>query len=216
MTVVNPFNYLPGSRKLWLVLAGLLVLISVGVHQAVVRYRNTSYLNLLLGCTPVHGWRRPASISRNRASRDPSAGRTGSARLLVPANPGHPPERLWISIETYRPRAKPIRLQILVDESIVFDGQAKIGKWEKSFNLGSRQFSDKVMIKIRSDTFVPKGVMDRGETTTHGCWACRLKALCYSRTRVSKADQVGVLGVITDRGQAQDNIQIRGSFDGLS
>ncbi len=163
MTVVNPFNYLPGSRKLWLVLAGLLVLISVGVRQAVVRYRNTSYLNLLLGCTPVHGVAEAGFHFQEQSESGPFRWTNGAARLLVPANPGHPPERLWISIETYRPRAKPIRLQILVDESIVFDGQAPIGKWEKSFNLGSRQFSDKVMIEIRSDTFVPKGVMDRGK-----------------------------------------------------
>ncbi len=179
--MVNVLDYLRGSGKLWLSLFVLIVAISLGVWQAIANYRQRAYLNLMLGCEPVEGVAESGFHFQEYSDSEPFRWTHGSAKLLVPISPKCPPQRLWVSIEILRPDATPVRFQVLVDDIVVFDGSAPHGKWEKSLELPSRQFSDKVMVELRSTTFIPKGVMDRGQNTDTRVLGVQVKGVMLKR-----------------------------------
>jgi hypothetical protein len=179
--MVNPLDFLPRNGKIWLGLLFLAGVISTGAWYAYVNYRNMSYLNLMLGCTPVKGVAESGFHFQEHNGPDPFRWTNGAAKLWIPVNARRPPQRLWINIETFRPKAGPVRFQILADGVAVFDGSAPLGKWEKTFDLSSQKFSDKVMIELRSETFVPKGVMDKGKNTDTRMLGVQVKGVILKR-----------------------------------
>ena len=110
-----------------------------------------------------------------------SAGRTGPPNFGFPSTNGTLRNDCGYSIETFRPKAGAIRFQVLADGIAVFDGSAPLGKWEKTFDLSSNKFSDKVMIELRSETFVPKGVMDKGKNTDTRMLGVQVKGVMLQR-----------------------------------
>jgi hypothetical protein len=142
------------------------VVIPLAAWQATAYYQARSpYLNVVLGCTRVEGVAESGFHFQEYLGSEPFRWTNGEAKLLVPISVKRPPQQLWLSIEVLRAKAGPIRLQILVDEDVVFDGLASLGKWEKTFDLSAHRFSRRVMIELRSETFEPKGVMDAGKNT---------------------------------------------------
>jgi hypothetical protein len=87
----------------------------------------------------------------------------GAARLLIPID--SPPQRVWVRVYTLRAEPPPVPFEMLVDGTSLFEGELPLGEWEGTFDLGSLQFSEQVVIELRSDTFVPEGVMDGGTNT---------------------------------------------------
>ncbi|MFC1597490.1 hypothetical protein ACFL5Q_06085 [Planctomycetota bacterium] len=181
MTMRDVLDYLRGPGKLWLGLLVLVLAISLGVWQTIAYYRQRAYLNLVLGCMPVKGVAESGFHFQEYSDSEPFRWTHGGAKLLVPISPKRPPQRLWVSIETFRPKATPVRFQVLVDDIVVFDGSVPLGKWEKTLDLPSRQFSDKVMVELRSATFIPKGVMDRGKNTDTRVLGVQVKGVMLKR-----------------------------------
>lgn len=174
-------NYLPGSRKLWMGLLVLTVVVLLGARYAYVHFRQVSFLNLMLGCTRVEGVAESGFHFQEGANSQPFRWTNGSAKLLVPINSKRPPQRLWISIETYRPKATPVRCQIRVDGSVKFDGPVAPGKWETTLDLNQHQFANPTLLELRSTTFVPKGVMDKGQNTDARTLGVQVKGIMLQR-----------------------------------
>ncbi len=179
--MLNFSRYLPRSRKLRLGLLVLVVVFPLGAWRAVVHYRQRSYVNVLLGCTPAAGVAEAGFQFQEYDGSEPFRWTSGTAKLLVPIDAKQPPQCLWIRIETFRPKPIPVRFQVLVDDASVFNGSAPPGKWEKVFDLSSRRFSEHVMIELRSDTFVPKGVMDGGKNTDTRALGVQVKGIMLQR-----------------------------------
>lgn len=163
--MINPLSYLPGSPRLWLGLLLLSAVTALGAQQVYLRYRYLSYMNVMLGCTQVDGVAESGFHFQEQTDSVPFRWTNGAAKLLVPINTRHPPQRLWVSIETFRPKRGPVRFQILVDGKLLFDGTVPTGKWETTVDLSSHEFTDRAFIELRSETFFPKGVMDQGLNT---------------------------------------------------
>ncbi len=179
--MVNPLDYLPGSRKLWLGLLAVALVASLVARQVYIHHRHMSYLNLTLGCTKVKGVAESGFHFQEETDSKPFRWTNGDAKLLVPINPRHPPQRLWISIETFRPKITAIRFQVLVDGTTQFDGTVPPGKWETTLDLASHQFTDPTMIELRSATFVPKGAMDKGKNTDTRVLGVQVKGIMFQR-----------------------------------
>jgi hypothetical protein len=141
----------------------LLVAVPLGVRRAVSHRQHGSYLNVLLGCAKVDGVEESGFHYQEYVGSEPFRWTDGEATLLVPIDT--PPRRLWVSGVTLRPDLTPVSLEILVDGTSLFEGVLPPGKWEKTFDLTSHPLSDQVTIELRSDTFVPEGVMDGGTNT---------------------------------------------------
>ncbi|MFH1921610.1 MAG: hypothetical protein ABIP48_17230 [Planctomycetota bacterium] len=181
MTRIDLLDYLRGPGKLWLGLFVLVVAPVLGVWQAIALYGQGAYLDVVLGCTPVEGILESGFHFQEYSGSEPFRWTHGGAKLLVPINPRRPPQHLWISIETLRPKAGPVRFQVLMDDILVFDESVPLGKWEKTLDLPSEQFSDKVMVELRSDTFVPKGVIDGGKNTDTRVLGVQVKGIMLKR-----------------------------------
>jgi hypothetical protein len=162
---------LPASRKprvgrLILIVVGLLILlvaVPLGVRKAISRLQHRSYLNVVLGCTRVDGVEESGFHYQEYHDSEPFRWTDGAAKLLIPIDT--PPQRVWVSVYTLRADPTPVPFEVLVDGTSLFEGEVPLGKWEKTFDLGSHQFSEQVVIELRSDTFVPEGVMDGGINT---------------------------------------------------
>jgi hypothetical protein len=76
---------------------------------------------------------------------------------------------------------EPIRFQVVVDGENLYDGEVPAWKWEETFDLTSLEFSDKTMIELRSETFVPKGVMDEGLNTDTRVLGVQVQGVMLSR-----------------------------------
>jgi hypothetical protein len=108
---------------------------------------------------------------------------SSSARLLVPISVKRPPQRLWVSVETFRAKAGAVPFQVLIDDASLFDGSVPLGKWEKSFDLSSHAFSKQTMIELRCATFVPKGVMDGRKNTDTRVLGVQVKGIMLQRDK---------------------------------
>ncbi len=152
--------------RLVLIVAGLLILlvaVPLGVRMAVSHLQHRSYLNVVLGCARVDGVEESGFYYQEYHDSEPFRWTDGAAKLLIPID--SPPQRVWVRVYTLRAEATPVPFEILVDGTSVFEGELPLGEWEGTFDLGSHQFSEQVMIELQSDTFVPKGVMDGGTNT---------------------------------------------------
>ena len=88
----------------------------------------------------------------------------------------HTTEPHWFSRQhCYRIRAYARR------PYLIEDGLAPPGKWERSFDLSSRRFSKQVLIELRSESFVPKGVMDGGKNTDTRMLGVQVKGIMLRR-----------------------------------
>jgi hypothetical protein len=180
--MLNPFYLLPGSPRQQLAVLALVLGVPLVVWQAAAYYqRRSPYLNVVLGCVPVKGVAESGFHFQEYNGSEPFRWTNGDAKLLVPISVKRPPEALWLSIETFRPKVAPIRFQLVVDDVAVFDGLAPPGKWERSFDLSSHPFSKQVMIELRSETFVPKGVMDGGKNTDTRVLGVQVKGIMLKR-----------------------------------
>ncbi len=179
--MVNPLDNLPGSKKLWFGLLALTVVIVLGTRQAYLHYRHMSYLNFMLGCQEVKGVAESGFHFQEETESGPFRWTNGNAKLLVPIDTRHPPQRLWISIETLRPKTAPVRLQVWVDGTAMFDGSVPLGKWETTLDLTPQQFTDLTMIELRSATFVAKGVMENGKNTDTRILGVQVKGVMLNR-----------------------------------
>jgi hypothetical protein len=178
----NPFYLLPGSPRQQLGVLLLVVAIPLAVWQATTYVLCRSpYLNVVLGATRVEGVSESGFHFQESTDGEPFRWTNGAAKLLVPISTKRPPQQLWLSIVVFRPKVAPIRFQLLVDDELVFDGLAPPGKWEPSFDLGSRRFSKQVLIELRSEAFVPKGVMDDGKNTDKRMLGVQVKGIVLRR-----------------------------------
>jgi hypothetical protein len=181
--MVNTIHRLPGPRKLWLGLLVAAVALPLA-WQAIAHYREKSrwaYLNLVLGSTKVEGVLESGFHFQEYNGPDPFRWTNGTAKLIVPVSARRPPQRLRVSIETYRPKVMSIPFQVLVDNIPVFDGKIALGKWEKTFDLASHPFSQQVLVELRSGQFIPKGLMDRGKNTDTRRLGVQVKAIVLER-----------------------------------
>jgi hypothetical protein len=180
--MLNPFYLLPGSPRQQLGVLVLVVVIPLAAWQATAYYQARSpYLNVVLGCMRVEGVAESGFHFQEYIGSEPFRWTNGDAKLLVPISVKRPPQQLWLSIEMLRPKAGPVRSQLLVDEVAVFDGSVPLGKWERSFDLSSHRFSKQVIIELRSDTFAPKGVMDAGKNTDTRILGVQVKGIMLQR-----------------------------------
>jgi hypothetical protein len=180
--MINPLYYLPGPPKLWLGLFVLVVVVPVVAWLGVSYHQHRSpYLNVMLGCTAVAGVKESGLHFQEYNGSEPFRWTNGNAKLLVPISVKRPPQRLWVSIETLRPKPTKVRCQVLVDDVPVFDGSAPLGKWEKDFDLSSHPFSKQVLIELRSETFIPKRLMDGGKNTDTRVLGVQVKGIMLQR-----------------------------------
>ena len=167
----DPPSQLPASReprmgRLVLMVVGLLILlvaVPLGVRMAVSHLQHRSYLNVVLGCKRVDGVEESGFHYQEYHDTEPFRWTDGAARLVIPIDT--PPRQVWVSVYTLRAEPTPVPFEILVDGTSLFEGELPLGEWERTFELGSHQFSERVAIELRSDTFVPEGVMDEGTNT---------------------------------------------------
>lgn len=159
----NLLDYLPGARKRWLGVLVLAIALPLGIWKAAAYYPSKSYVNLMLGAVPVEGVRESGFHYQEYVGDEPFRWTNGFARLLVPVSAKEPPQRLWLSVGVLRPKVTPVRFQVLVDETMVFDGKLSSSRSEMPLDLASHSFSKQAVIELRSETFKPKGVMDGGK-----------------------------------------------------
>jgi hypothetical protein len=178
----NPFYLLPGSPRQQLGVLVLVVAIPLAAWRATAYVQSRSpYLNVMLGSTRVEGVAESGFHFQEYTDGEPFRWTNGYAKLVVPISTKRPPQQLWLSIEVFRPKIAPIRFQLLVDDEILFDGQAPPGRWERSFDLGAHRFSKQVLIELRSEAFVPKGVMDGGKNFDTRMLGVQVKGIMLQR-----------------------------------
>jgi hypothetical protein len=167
---------------LWLGIFALVLVVPLTAWQTIGYYqRRSPYLNVVLGSTVVAGVAESGLHYQEYNGSEPFRWTNGNAKLLVPISVKRPPQRLWVSIETLRPKPTTVRCQVLVDDAPVFDGPAPLGKWEKDFDLSSHPFSKQVLIELRSETFIPKGAMDGGKNTDTRVLGVQVKGVMLQR-----------------------------------
>ena len=165
MTMTRPMNYLPRSPKLWATVLLCAAVVGLLVYHLQVHRKNLSYLNIPLGCQQVDGVAESGFHYQEQSNAIPFRWTNGNAKLLVPVNTRHPPERLWVQIGALRPTMDPVRFQLLIDGEALYDGVVPPGSWETTFDLSDRTFNDATLVELRSAVFVPKSVMDHGKNT---------------------------------------------------
>lgn len=163
--MINPLDYVPTTRKFWIIFVVAVVAVALGTWLTYRHYHNMAYLDLMLGREEVEGVAESGFHYQEETDSKPFRWTNGDGKLLVPINTRRPPTRLWVSIETFRPKMKPIGFRVLVGDTVVFDGEVPPGKWEETFDLTNHQFSNPTMVELLSDTFIPEGVMDEGKNT---------------------------------------------------
>jgi hypothetical protein len=179
--MVNPLGYDSRFRIIWITLIAIVLLAIPIAYFVYLRYHNMAYLGVMLGCEEVEGVVESGFHYQEQTDSKPFRWTNGAGRLYVPVNKSRPPTKLWVSIETFRPTKEPIRFQVVVDGENLYDGEVPAWKWEETFDLTSLQFSDKTMIELRSETFVPKGVMDEGLNTDTRVLGVQVQGVMLSR-----------------------------------
>jgi hypothetical protein len=129
----------------------------------------------MLGCEPVDGVAESGFHFQEHNGSEPFRWTNGAAKLLVPIDAA--PSRMWVSVDAFRPKAISVRLHVLVDGATVFDGSVPPGKWERTFYLRSQQFSEELLIELRSNVFVPKGVIHGGKSTDKRVLGVQVKGI---------------------------------------
>ena len=108
-----------------------------------------SYLNLLLGCVPVKGVAESGFSYQEKNGLVPFRWTDGAAKLLVPVDAEHPPQRLWVSIGIYRPEPASVPFHVLVDGISLYEGPVPLGKWAINLDLSSHRFSEQAAVELR-------------------------------------------------------------------
>ena len=85
----------------------------------------------------------------------------GAAKLTVPLNEQNQPTSLNIDIEVTYP--KETNLVILVNEHELFQGYTPEGRWSQTFRLAGRLYGNKMVIKLFSDTFLPREIIEKSK-----------------------------------------------------
>ena len=82
----------------------------------------------------------------------------GNAKLIVPLDPEHPPRSLRMEFFSHCP--KELKLKVLLNNHELYQGQIAPGKgWSKTFSVADLPLGNQAIIKIMSDRFVPKEVI---------------------------------------------------------
>jgi hypothetical protein len=170
----------PGSRILWLGILALVVVLPLAAWQVTAHYQR-SYVNVVLGSQRVDGVMESGFHYQEYAETEPFRWTNGWAKLLIPIDPKRPPQRLWVHLEAVRPKATPVRLQIVVGEVPVFDGSISPGRWEQTLDLPDQTLPDPLLIELRSDVFVPKGKMDDRKNNDTRLLGVQVKGLMLQR-----------------------------------
>ncbi|MGO8745143.1 MAG: carboxypeptidase-like regulatory domain-containing protein [Thermoguttaceae bacterium] len=212
--MVNLLDYLRGTRKLWLGLLVLAVGLPLTAWLVVTHYRRSSspapsasskagasYLNLLLGCVPVKGVAESGFSYQEKNGLVPFRWTDGAAKLLVPVDAEHPPQRLWVSIGIYRPEPASVPCHVLVDGISLYEGPVPIGRWAINLDLSSHSFSEQAAIELQSGTFLPKGRMSGGTYTDPRTLGVQVNGVMLERDDVGPPDADKGL---TLRGRALD------------
>jgi hypothetical protein len=150
---------------------------------------------------PVKGVAESGFSFQEHNGDEPFRWTNGAAKLLVPVDAARAPQRLWVSIETFRPQATLIPFQVLVDGESLFDGKVPLGKFAVALDLSAHRFSQEAAIELKSGTFAPTGVMDGGKNTDARRLGVQVKGVMLQR------DDVGPPGLekgLTLRGRAWD------------
>ena len=225
--MVNLLDYLRGPRKLWLGLLVLAVGLPLAARLVMTHYRRSSspapsasttagpsapapsasskagasYLNLLLGCVPVKGVAESGFSYQEKNGLVPFRWTDGAAKLLVPVDAEHPPQRLWVSIGIYRPEPASVPFHVLVDGISLYEGPVPLGKWAINLDLSSHRFSEQAAVELRSGTFLPKGRMSGGTYTDPRALGVQVNGVMLERDDVGPPDADRGL---TLRGRALD------------
>ena len=98
----------------------------------------------------------------------------GAAQLIVPLNQERLPQFLQVEIALTGPKGA--KLQVLVNDCELFQEWIPTGKWSHVFSLRGCQLGDRAVIKLLSDTFVPKeSIPGSQDTRTLGVRAGQLQ-----------------------------------------
>lgn len=173
----------PGKNRQWTAIASVVIAVGIVAAAVAVLRRPKSYVNVLLGCQAVEGVRDSGFHYQEYDQGVPFRWTNGRGKLLVPIDPRRPPQTLWVSLMTFRPKPDPVPFRILVDGKVVYDGTVPSGKWEKAFDLRSHQFGKEVMVELLSSTFVPKGVMEEGKNTDPRTLGVQVRGVMLKRDK---------------------------------
>jgi hypothetical protein len=166
-------THLPGtrfSRRTWLAVAAgsiAVILIGLAVFWLYPRSDPQSYLNVSLGRAPVPGVEESGFFWEELdQQKEPFRWTTGNAKLVIPFDKSKPPQKLAVELSVHRPPGvKQIHLDIGLNGRELFNDNIPVGKWKSEFDLTGADLGEKIVLNIGSDTFVPKGIMDKGTNT---------------------------------------------------
>jgi hypothetical protein len=123
--------------------------------------KKSGFLNFVLGSKKVFGIEEAGFHSQEWQNGMAVRWTNGAAELTVPLNGQNRPVSLNIDIEVTYPEGT--NLMILVNEHELFNGYISVGRWSQTFRLDGRLRGDKMVIKLFSDTFIPREIIERSE-----------------------------------------------------
>jgi hypothetical protein len=147
-------------KNLWQILLGL-VLATTSLSCG----SQPSFVAVPLGCKRVAAVADEGFSYDEFADGKPFRMTTGHGKLWIPIDPGRPPSSLSVQLDNRRPpKQRQIPLKIVVNDKTVFNEKipTQPGVWEQVFKLSQLDLGDEVCVELISDTYVPRGAMDRG------------------------------------------------------
>lgn len=118
-------------------------------------------LNIVFGSKKIFGIDEAGFYSQEWHNGMAVRWTNGAAKLTVPLNEQNQPTRLNIDIEVTHPKGT--NLGILVNEHELFHGYTPEGRWSQTFRLAGRLYGEKMVIKLLSDTFLPREVIEKSK-----------------------------------------------------
>jgi WD40 repeat protein len=160
---------LSGPRKWWLAgsLAFVVFVVVVAWPLLLLRPKPLAVFDITLGSQDVPGVEESGfSLPERDQDGEPFRWTDGNARLIVPIDTKNPPQAIALRIYVFRPpQVKRAPLKIVVNGRELFNRNIPLWKWENTFDLRGMQLGDQLLLDIVSDTFVPRGIMDKGTNT---------------------------------------------------
>ena len=119
-------------------------------------------MNITLGNDVVAEIRETGFFDAEHDHDGPFRWTNGKGKLVIPLERNKPPEALRVELKVYRPVSGHVAVQVIANGQALWDTPISTRDWEHTFELKTLDLGDELHLEILSDTFQPKGAMERG------------------------------------------------------